>query len=43
MAICGEVENTEEKLTEEKATYNYPPQWSFDGKMLLYQKEVAGI
>lgn len=30
-----------EKLTDEKATYNYPPQWSFDGKMLLYQKEVV--
>jgi len=36
------VDDTEEKLTIEKATYNYPPQWSFDGKMLLYQKEVAG-
>ncbi len=36
------VDDKEEKLTKEKATYNYPPQWSFDGKMLLYQKEVAG-
>ena len=35
--------NKEEKLTEEKATYNYPPQWSFDGKMLLYQKEVTEL
>lgn len=32
----------EEKITEKKATYNYPPSWSFDGKMLLYQKEVPG-
>ena len=32
----------EEKLVELKATDNYAPQWSFDGKMLLYQKEVAG-
>jgi len=30
-----------EKITDKKATYNYPPQWSFDGEMLLYQKEVA--
>lgn len=29
-----------EKITDKKATYNYPPQWSFDGKMLLYQKET---
>ncbi len=36
------VDDKEVKLTKEKATYNYPPQWSFDGKMLLYQKEVAG-
>ncbi len=36
------VDDKEEILTKEKATYNYPPQWSFDGKMLLYQKEVAG-
>ncbi|KAA0965959.1 TolB domain-containing protein [Sporosarcina sp. ANT_H38] len=36
------VEDKEMKITKEKATYNYPPQWSFDGKMLLYQKEVAG-
>ncbi len=33
----------EVKLTEEKATYNYPPLWSFDGKMLLYQKEVIEL
>ncbi|WP_186670764.1 TolB domain-containing protein [Sporosarcina sp. BP05] len=36
------VDDKEEKLTKEKATYNYSPQWSFDGKMILYQKEVAG-
>ena len=37
------IDEKEEKLTEEKATYNYPPLWSFDGKMLLYQKEVTEI
>ena len=30
-----------EKLTDKKASYSYSPQWSFDGKMLLYQKEVT--
>lgn len=34
--------NKEEKITDKKATYNYPPSWSSDGKMLLYQKEVIG-
>ena len=33
--------NIEEKLTTDKATYNSPPLWSFDGKKLLYQKEVT--
>ncbi|MFJ7935820.1 TolB domain-containing protein [Sporosarcina sp. NPDC096371] len=36
------MDDKEVKITKEKGTYNYPPQWSFDGKMLLYQKEVAG-
>lgn len=35
-------DNKEVKITNEKATYNYPPEWSFDGKMILYQKEVPG-
>ena len=35
-------EDKEEKLTDGKAVFPYPPQWSFDGKMLLYQKEVTG-
>ncbi|WP_391201449.1 hypothetical protein [Psychrobacillus sp. L4] len=26
----------EEKITEKKATYNFPPSWSFDETMLLY-------
>lgn len=30
-----------EKITDKIATYHYPPQWSFDGKMLLYQKEAT--
>lgn len=34
------INNKEEKLTNEKATFSYPPQWSHDGKMLLYQKET---
>lgn len=29
-----------QKLTDKKAIYSYPPSWSFDGKMLLYQKTV---
>ena len=36
------VNDKEEALTNKKATYNYAPQWSSDGKMLLYQKEVTG-
>ena len=36
------VNDKEEILTEDKAIYSYAPQWSFDGKMLLYQKEVTG-
>ncbi|WP_342543543.1 TolB domain-containing protein [Paenisporosarcina sp. FSL H8-0542] len=30
----------DKKVTDQKSNYPYPPQWSFDGKMLLYQKEV---
>lgn len=33
----GEVE---ERLTLEQAKYPYPPQWSHDGKWILYQKKV---
>ena len=33
----------EEVLTVEKATYPYPPLWSFDGNMFLYQKEVEEL
>lgn len=29
-----------EKITTKKATYTDSPQWSFDGRMLLYQKEA---
>lgn len=32
----------ERRITENRALYNYPPQWSFDGRMILYQKEVTG-
>ncbi|MDW0117866.1 TolB domain-containing protein [Sporosarcina thermotolerans] len=31
----------EEKITEEKAIYPSPPEWSHDSKMLLYQKLVT--
>ncbi|MDN4608335.1 TolB family protein [Sporosarcina highlanderae] len=31
----------ESKITEEKATYPFPPKWSYDGNMLLYQKLVT--
>ena len=34
-------DNKEEVLTDEKAKYPYPPHWSFDGNMILYQKEVG--
>lgn len=34
-------EGKEEKITKEKAVYPYPPEWSHDGKMLLYQKLVT--
>jgi len=37
------VNDKEEILTTDQATYNFPPLWSFDGKMLLYQKEVTEI
>ncbi|AOV09182.1 TolB domain-containing protein [Sporosarcina ureilytica] len=35
------MDDHEQKITDESATYNYPPKWSFDGKMLLYEKEVT--
>ena len=35
-------EDKEEQLTDGKAVFPYPPQWSFDGRMLLYQKEMTG-
>ncbi|WP_172373337.1 TolB domain-containing protein [Sporosarcina jiandibaonis] len=37
-----QVNDKEQKLTAKKASYSYPPQWSYDGKMLLYQKTVTG-
>ncbi|QUW23542.1 TolB domain-containing protein [Sporosarcina sp. Marseille-Q4063] len=36
------VGDMEEKLTAKKASYDYLPQWSHDGSMLLYQKTVPG-
>lgn len=34
------IEELDERITTEQAKYSYPPQWSHDGKMILYQKEV---
>jgi hypothetical protein len=34
------VNNKEEKITKTRGTYYYPPQWSHDGKYVLYQKEI---
>ena len=28
-----------EKITDKKATYHYPPQWSFDGKCFSTKKK----
>lgn len=36
------IDGNEEKITDDKAIFSYPPQWSSDGKMLLYQKMVEG-
>jgi hypothetical protein len=36
------IDDEEQQLTAKKATYDYPPQWSHDGHMLLYQKTVTG-
>ncbi len=42
MGFCGLKKMIDiEMLTNKKASYSYSPQWSFDGKMLLYQKEVT--
>ncbi|MEW8987956.1 MAG: TolB domain-containing protein, partial [Bacillus sp. (in: firmicutes)] len=37
-----EVNGTQEKITTELAVFPYPPQWSHDGKWLLYQKKLNG-
>lgn len=36
-------DNKEIKLSKQKSKYPVPPQWSHDGKMLLYQKETKGL
>ncbi|NHM30106.1 TolB family protein [Neobacillus terrae] len=36
-------DNKEIKLSKKKSKYPIPPQWSRDGKMLLYQKETKGL
>lgn len=38
--LWTKMNDKEVRLTEKKANYPYPPKWSHDGKMLLYQKEV---
>ncbi|HJF31376.1 MAG TPA: TolB domain-containing protein [Sporosarcina psychrophila] len=37
------IDEKEQVLTEEKAIYPYPPLWSFDGNMLIYQKKVVEL
>ncbi|NMD70901.1 TolB domain-containing protein [Bacillus sp. DNRA2] len=33
-----EMNGKQEKITTERAEFSYPPQWSYDGQWLLYQK-----
>ena len=35
-----QTDGKDEKITNEAALFPYPPQWSHDGKWLLYQKQV---
>ena len=37
------IDEKEQVLTDEKAIYPYPPLWSFDGNMILYQKKVVEL
>ena len=41
--LWTKINEKEEKLTDQKAIYPYPPEWSHDGKMLLYQKEAPAL
>nr|WP_263325376.1 TolB domain-containing protein [Neobacillus sp. Marseille-Q6967] len=36
--VWTKINGKEEKITKEPADYHYPPQWSFDGQWILYQK-----
>lgn len=35
-----EIDGRQEKITKESGKFPYPPQWSHDGKWVLYQKEI---
>lgn len=35
------VNNKEEKITNKRTVFQYSPKWSFDGKYILYQKEIS--
>lgn len=39
--LWTKINNKDEKITRKQAIYQYPPQWSFDGTYILYQKEIA--
>lgn len=41
--LWTKIDNKEEKRTKEQAKHPYPPKWSYDGKWILYQKEVPSM
>ena len=41
--LWTKINDIEERLTDKKATLPFPPQWSHDGEMLLYQKEGPAL
>ncbi|RSK53980.1 TolB family protein [Bacillus canaveralius] len=38
--LWTKINGKEEQVTEEPAQFPYPPQWSHDGKWIMYQKDV---
>lgn len=38
--LWTKIKGKEEKITKEPATFHYPPEWSHDGKWILYQVEA---
>lgn len=39
--LWTKINNKDQKITSKQAAYAYPPQWSFDGQFILYQKEIT--